>query len=164
MRCLVTNSGIAALLVLCGCSSGGTTTPSQTDRLAPPTLSISGTTRIVTVATGSPSLEVAASIQNRTSIHIQVAVGGGCPLFVRLFPDPTGEYRESLDASMACAAGNPTLDLSPGDSVVLTRVLGADTLASYSPGWYGVNLAVTTSTALIGVWGGAVQLPMSASH
>jgi len=61
----------------------------------------------------------------------------------------------------ACAPGGPTLELAPGDTTVLTRVLGADTLASFAPGMYGVNVAVTTSTALIGVWAGAVQLPLA---
>ena len=64
---------------------------------------------------------------------------------------------------MACAPGGPTIALAPGDTAVLTRVLGADTLATFAPGTYGVNVAVTTTAAVIGVWGGAVQLPLTNS-
>ncbi|HVS61420.1 MAG TPA: hypothetical protein VHE82_12070 [Gemmatimonadaceae bacterium] len=128
-------------------------------RTAPPTLSVSATTRVLPVAGGAPDLEISASLRNSTVSHIQVAVGAQCPLFVRIFPDPTGEYSGSLDPSMACAQGGPILDLAPGDTAVLTRVLRADTLASFAPGTYGINVAVTTTTDLIGVWAGAVQLP-----
>jgi len=62
---------------------------------------------------------------------------------------------------MACPPDASMLELAPGDTAVLTRVLGADTLASFAPGTYGVNVAVTTSTGLIGVWAGAVQLPLA---
>ena len=55
------------------------------------------------------------------------------------------------------------LELAPGDTAVLTRVLSADTLGSFAPGTYGVNVAVTTSTGLIGVWAGAVQLPLASA-
>jgi len=130
-------------------------------RTAPPTLSVSATTRVLPVAGGAPDLEISASLRNSTVSHIQVAVGAQCPLFVRIFPDPTGEYSGSLDLSMACAQGGPILDLAPGDTAVLTRVLRADTLASFAPGTYGINVAVTTITDLIGVWAGAVQLPLN---
>jgi len=74
-----------------------------------------------------------------------------------------GGVRGSLDASMACPPGASTLELAPGETTVLTRVLDADTLASFAPGTYGVNVAVTTSTGLIGVWAGPVQLPLASS-
>ena len=63
---------------------------------------------------------------------------------------------------MACAPGGSTLDLAPGDSTVVSRVLQADTLAAFAPGTYGVNVAVTTSTGLLGAWAGAVPLPLVA--
>jgi len=117
----------------------------------------------LSVASGAPNLEVSASLRNATKLRIGVAVGAQCPLFVRVFPDPTGEYADSLAASMACPPGASTLELAPGDTAVLTRVLSADTLASFAPGTYGVNVAVTTSTGLIGVWAGAVQLPLASA-
>lgn len=144
-------------LALFACTGQG---PTEMNRLAPPTLSVSATTRVLPVASGAPDLEVSASLRNATRTRLWVALGAQCPLFVRVFPDPTGEFAGSLDASMACPPGASTLELAPGDSTVLTRVLGADSLASFAPGNYGVNVAVTTSTGLIGVWAGAVQLPL----
>jgi hypothetical protein len=127
---------------------------------APPTLTVTATTRVLPVAGGAPDLEISALLRNSTVSHIQVAVGAQCPLFVRIFPDPTGENSGSLDLSMACAQGGPTLDLAPGDTAVLTRVLRADSLASFAQGTYGINVAITTTTDLMGVWAGAVHLPL----
>ena len=137
--------------------------PTQMNRLSPPTLSISATTQVLSVAGGAPDLEVSASLRNAAQSRIRVAVGAQCPLFVRVFPDPRGEYAGSLDASTACPPGASTLELAPGETTVLTRVLDADTLASFAPGTYGVNVAVTTSPGLIGVWAGPVQLPLASS-
>ncbi len=151
---------LSVLVALCACTGQA---PTEMNRLAPPTLSVSASTRVVSVASGAPNLEVSASLRNATKVRIGVAVGAQCPLFVRVFPDPTGEYAGSLDASMACPPDASTLELAPGDTAVLTRVLGADTLASFAPGTYGVNVAVTTSTGLIGVWAGAVQFPLASA-
>lgn len=151
---------VALGLVACACEAP--TEPSERHRLPlPPTLSVSATTHVLSVAAGALDLEVVASLRNATTSRIRVAVGSQCPLFVRLFPNPTGEYAVSLNASMACPPGASTLELAPDDTTVLTRVLGADTLASFAPGTYGVNVAVTTSTALLGAWAGAVQLPLA---
>jgi hypothetical protein len=156
------------VLVALGVMACTSQAPTQGDsglRLAPPTLSVSATTRVVaSTAGGAPRLEVSAVLRNATGSHIRVAVGARCPLFVRLVPDSTGEPLGSLDAGMACAPGGPTLDVGPGDTAVLTRALGADSLATFAPGTYGVNVAVTTSTALVGVWAGAVQLPLGSAR
>jgi hypothetical protein len=152
---------VALSLLAC---AGPAPTQLDQDRFPPPTLSVSATTQVISAAGGAPELEVSAVLRNRTRVGIQVAVGAQCPLYVRLFPDPTGEYADSLSASMACAPGGPTLALGPGDTAVLTRVFGADTLTSFPPGTYGVNVAVTTSTALTGVWAGAVELPLASSR
>jgi len=138
-------------------------TPTGMLTLAPPTLSVTATTHVLPVVNSTPELQVSASLRNGTKLRIGVAVGTQCPLLVQLSPDPTGEPAGSLDASMACPPGGSTLELAPGDTAVLTRVLGADTLASYAAGLYGVNVAVTTSTGLLGVWAGAVQLPLTTS-
>jgi hypothetical protein len=132
----------------------------QEHRLPPPTVSVSASTLVLHPAGSPPALRVSALVRNETSEPLQVAVGPACPLFVRVFPDSTGEYQASVDASMACATGTPTLLLAPGDSTVLTRLLTAADLALYGPGTYGVNVVVTTSTAIIGVWGGAIALPL----
>jgi hypothetical protein len=126
---------------------------------APP-LRITGANRVVTTG-GVSELEILASVRNSTSIRIQVVVGAQCPLFVRLFPDSSGEPAGSLGPSMACAPGGSSLDLAPGDTTVLTRRVSADSLAALAPGTYGVNVAVTTSTGLLGAWAGAVHLPLT---
>src|SRR6266581_6645186 len=149
---------LLVLVALCACRGQG---PTEMNRLAPPTLTVSASTRVVSVASGAPNLEVSALLRNATTVRIGVAVGAHCPLFVRVFPDPTGEYSGSLDASMACPPDASMLELAPGDTTMLTRVLRADTLASFAPGTSGVNVAVTTSTGLIGLWAGGVQLPLA---
>ncbi len=88
-------------LVVSACSGEG---PTNFHTLAPPTLRITGANRVVTTE-GLSELEISASLRNPTSIRIQVAVGAQCPLFVRLFPDSTGEPAGSLAPSMACAPG-----------------------------------------------------------
>jgi hypothetical protein len=145
-------------LVLVACAGE---TPTEMRRPAPPTLSVSATTRVIAETDSSLALEVSATLRNGTGVHIQVSVGPTCPLFVRLLWNPTGEFANYTSSSMACPRGGPTLDLAPGDTTVLTRMLGADTLATFAPGTYGVNVAVTTSTGLLGVWAGAVQLPLA---
>jgi len=150
--------------ILVALTVGACTGESPTQlRLAPPTLSITATTRVVSAGGGS-NLEVSASLRNATASRIRVAVGAQCPLFVRLFLDPTGEPAGSLDSSMACVLGASTIELAPGDTAALTRVLSADTFVSFAPGTYGVNVAVTTSSGLLGVWAGAVQLPLAGAR
>ena len=137
--------------------------PTQNDshlRTAPPTLSISATSREVLNANGSLDLEVSALLRNSTKSHIALVNGAQCPLFVRIFLDPTGEFSNSLDPSMGCPIGGPTVDLSPSDTALLTRVVPANTLASFAPGTYGINVVVTTTTVVSGVWAGAIVLPL----
>jgi hypothetical protein len=150
-------------LALCACTDPGPT-ESNYLRVAPPTLSVNATSRARTVEGGSPDLEISALLRNATSSHIQVAVGAQCPLAVRLFSDPTGEFTVSVSASMGCAPNGPTIDLAPGDTAVLTHVIRADSLASLTQGNYGVNVVVTTNTSVIGVWAGAVRLPLGSAQ
>ena len=110
---------------------------------------------------GVPVLEVSVVLHNTTTTHFKVASGAGCPLFVQLYLAPTGQYTGSADASMACPAGSPTFDLAPSDSVILTRTFRSDSLATYPPGNYGINVMVTTTTVVIGKMAGNVRLPLS---
>src|SRR5437660_979132 len=101
-------------LGLLACSSE---MPTQNDshlRTAPPTLTISATSRAISNTNGSQDLEVSALLRNSTKSHIALVNGAQCPLFVRIFPDPTGEFSNSLDPSMACPIGGPTDDLPVG--------------------------------------------------
>src|SRR2546423_13871087 len=131
--------------------------------LAPPTLSVTATTHVLPVVNSTPELQVSASLRNGIKLRIGVAVGTQCPLLVQLSPDPTGEPAGSLDASMACPPGGSTLELAPGDTAVLTRGLGADNLAFYAAGLYGVHVVVTTSHGLRGALGGAGYASLMAS-
>ena len=105
----------------------------------PRNVSLRAGTRVVQVAGATPALEVSVTLLNTTPASIHVAAGPQCP-FVSIFADPTGEPMGSLTGAMTCPA-EPSVDVAPGDSTVLTRVLPADTLATFPPGTYGVNVA-----------------------
>ncbi|MDE3128361.1 MAG: hypothetical protein KGL38_10175 [Gemmatimonadota bacterium] len=150
---------LTAAIALAAAACGGA--PTGTGRsLPPPTLQVSGSTRIRTDSGGQSELEVLAALSNPTSVHILVGMGAQCPLYVHVYPDPTGAYMVPAGGPAGCAASAMTLDLAPGDSAVLTRVVPPDSLASLAPGTYGVALGVVTSTAIIGMWAGTVQLPV----
>ncbi|MEP6495989.1 MAG: hypothetical protein ABJF01_25135 [bacterium] len=133
------------------------------DHRAPPMPSIIATTRVVS-GNGASSLEVSAVVSNGTGTPLQIASGPQCPLFVRIFPDSTGESASTTTPAMACSAVGALVDLAPGGSLLMTRTISADSLASYSPGTYGVNVAVTMKTSVVGVWAGAVRLPLGESR
>jgi hypothetical protein len=145
---------LALAACVIGCSGKS---PTDFDRLAPPSPSVTATTRVVSNG-GVLSLEVSASVGNPTAVHFRVSAGSQCPS-VRIFSDPTGEYE--LSSGPACPSDGPTLDLAPGDSVMLKRVFPPDSLTSFSPGLYGVNVQVTTDRVLVGVWAGTVRLPLA---
>ncbi len=126
--------------------------------LAPPTLDVRGASRVVSVG-GAPALEVTASVSNRSTVNLRMGAGPLCP-YITIIPDPTGEPISSTNASMACPM-DPNVVLAPGDSIVLTRVLPADSLARFAAGTYGVNVTVRSDDYLTGTWAGAIQLPLS---
>jgi hypothetical protein len=151
---------LLGIVVLLGCESS----PTGIQRsLPPPTLSVTATAAVTLDTSGVPSLGISTLLLNNTDVRIDVRVGDTCPLFVRLFLNPTGQPSGHLDGSMACDHKGPTLSILPGDQSVLTRVLHADTLETFEPGMYGINVAVTTSTAVVGAWAGSVQLPLAVS-
>jgi hypothetical protein len=152
---------LVAVAALTACASKEPTRVETSTRLGPPALAIVATSRVVSSAGGAPALEVTAKGWNPTTSHILLAVAPECPLVVWVFPDPTGAAMGSVDPSKGCASVGTTRDVAPGDTVVVTRTVGADAFASLPAGTYGVNVALTTSTAITGVWGGAVQLPLT---
>ena len=131
-------------------------------RLAPPVPRVTAGAFVTSNGGDALVLEVTALLRNATKVHFQVADPAYCPLFVRLFPNPTGEPAGALDGSMQCPSGTPTFDLAPGDSALLTRVLGAGELVAFAPGKYGINVAVTTGTGVVGTWAGNIDLPLVA--
>jgi len=135
------------------------------DRVAPPLLAIDGAASFLTpVGGGATSLLVSAVVTNPTTISITVDTGAACPLGVSFAADPTGSHPSSLAASQACGTSGSFVALAPGDTLVLTRILGTDSLAQYMPGVYSISVAATTSAGLIGTWAGDVQLPAPGSH
>ena len=145
---------LALAACVIGCSGES---PTDMNRLPPPVPFVAASTRVV--SSGSIlSLEVSTSVSNPTAVHFRVNAGAQCPS-VRIFADPTGEY-EGLSVP-PCPSDGPTLDLAPGGSVVLKRVFPPDSLTSFAPGLYGINVQVTTDRALIGVWAGTIRLPLA---
>ena len=100
-------------------------------------------------------------VKNETDSLMGVAVAPDCPLFVRIAPDPTGEPAGFAAASDFCAVAGAMVSLAPGESTALTGVIDSDSLATFGAGTFGVNVSVSTSNAVIGVWAGAVELPPS---
>jgi hypothetical protein len=45
--------------------------------------------------------------------------------------------------------------------VTLTRAYPADSLVSFAPGMYGINVQITTSVYLTAIWAGAIRLPIT---
>jgi hypothetical protein len=104
-------------------------------RTGPPSPSLSAKIRVLPVAGGSPNLQVLASLVNGTSTSFVVLQ---CPLFIGFSSYPPGSY----GAGAECSSGAPKRQLNPGDTAVMTRVLGAETLASFGPGQYRVAVGV----------------------
>ena len=77
--------GFMVLVGLSACADHGPRLEDSRLRLAPPSLAITATSRVVVSAAGEPELEVAASLQNFTETHIRVAVAPDCPLFIKIF-------------------------------------------------------------------------------
>jgi len=155
--------GLTALaLAAAACSADRVTYSDNGLRTPPPMLFPTATTREVTVGSAH-TLEVLVSLYNPTAVHLKVRTGAQCPVFVQLIPHPAPDDQGSLDASMACAFQGSVIDVAPRDSVLLTRVLDADSLNALPPDRYGVNVAVTTSDYVIGTWAGTVELPLSSS-
>jgi len=149
---------MGVLIVLCSVACTGASPTDNGLRLPPPTLYPTATTFAVAVSGGASVLEVSVTLHNYTTTHLQAVVSADCPFAVRLFPDSSGAYE--YIGVVGCPAGGSELDIAPADSAVLTRVFRADTLATFAPGKYGVNVLVGTPTGTIGAWGGAIQLPL----
>jgi hypothetical protein len=60
-----------------------------------------------------------------------------------------------------CPPNDAGIDLGPGDSVALRRLVMPEILASFPAGVYGVNVQVTTDRLVIGLWVGSVRLSLA---
>lgn len=162
MRQAVTAQTIMALALaavgLAGCHGERLLTE---DHLGPPLPQVTATTRIL--GGSDPAVEVEAIVRNPTGKHILMPTSAVCPLYVRIFPDSSGQEQGAVGPSMECSIQRttPLLDLAPGDSTRLSRTIPSDSLASYPRGTYGVNVAITIVSGVIGVWAGAIRLPLT---
>lgn len=146
---------VLVTLSLLACKSEAPTQPSvniDTPRIQD--VSISPSMRVVWDADGALALEVSAFLRNVVKVPVQVA---RCPLPVEIVPQGGGFGGGPEE-------GCPTQDLAPGDTTTLTRVFGADTLASFAPGTYAVEVDVTTSLAWHGDPVGTIQLPLTSPY
>jgi hypothetical protein len=146
---------VLVTLSLLACKAEAPTQPSVNIDL-PRTLdvSVSPSLRVVWDADGGLALEVSTHLRNVVKVPVYVA---RCPLPVQIVPQGGG-YGDSPEI------GCPTQYLAPGDTTTLTRVFGADTLASFAPGTYGVEVSVTTNLAWQGLPAGTIQLPLTSPY
>ncbi len=128
-------------------------------------------TRVLAGAGGASELELTTWFVNRTTVHIRVGSGAQCP-WVGFYPGEVGALPWE-EAWVNCRPA-PSIDLAPGDSTVITRVVPADKLATYTPGPYLVEVFATISTSewcsdvpdgipvtgVQGVWSGWMELPL----
>jgi len=156
---------VGAALAFVACSGPDSTSCRGCLTLGPPEPSLSARIRVLPVAGRSPDLQVSTWLVNGTSTTFVVL---GCPLVIRFSPYPPGSYGAS--ASDACPSGTPASNLLPGDSSMMTRVLTADTLASFAPGQYRVAVNVTfrevsrtDGNSVAGLSAGIIQLPLDST-
>lgn len=143
--------GICAI----GCSHSSST---ELNQLASPAPNVTASNKIVATANG-PSLEITALITNATSASFTLNDGTECPA-IQVFSDPSGEH-QVVSSPPLCVADKPALNLAPGDTVVLKRIVSTAYVTSFSPGLYGLNIEVTGAQLRVGVWAGTVRLPLS---
>lgn len=144
---------IGALVVLCSLACKGES-PTEMS-LAPPTFSPSVTFAAVGSG-GAPNLAVSVTLRNHTAIHLQVVESATCSFAVGIAPYPGGN--ETYIGVYGCPSAGAQRDVAPGDSVVLTGTIGADTLATFAPGTYQVSILVVNT---ISIWAGTIQLPLT---
>ena len=142
----------------CAIACSGASPTTNFDRLPPPVPLVTASTRVDSSG-GIAHLEVSAFVSNPTTVHFRLSTGPLCPE-VRIFPDPTGEVQVSSGPVTTCLVSQSTVDLAPGDSITLKRVMPPEILASFPAGLYGVNVQVVTDRVVIGLWAGTVRLPL----
>jgi hypothetical protein len=103
-------------------------------------------------------MEVTVLVSNSHDVHIEVAVGADCQLGLEILVENGGG--EPFNP-IVCSPSGPTIDLGPRDTVTLTRVFDAHTLASVAPGTYGLAPVITQTTAKIESWAGWAQFPLA---
>lgn len=150
---------VLAILALGACSSEPTATTVVLTP-APPTLAFAASMTAVNAGTSQAALKVTALVTNKTSVHLRLGAGPACPLYVDIFPDSTGEQM-GIGNPDPCAPATETVDMAPGDTITLTRLVSPSDLAAYAAGVYGVNVGITDGRYSSTVWVGAIRLPLN---
>ena len=150
--------GLLIVLSLLACKGESPTQTYTGLTTAPPTLYPTATLAVL-VTGGFPVLEVTVTLHNYTPVHLQAVVSTTCPFAEHIFPDSSGAY--AYIGVVGCPAGGVNVDVAPGDSTILRKMIGADTLGTFAPGMYGVDILVGTVSGSIGAWAGAVRLPLT---
>jgi hypothetical protein len=127
---------------------------------APPSPILVGTVRVVPDGNGQLGVEVAAHVSNSTNVHFHLGTASNCPLYVRIFPDSTGEPIGVGGFPDPCPSSLLTIDLAPGDSIVLTQFTPASVFTSLPPMLYGFNVGVAFDQRSITGWAGSVRVPL----
>jgi hypothetical protein len=118
----VHSSTASPLLAASGCTSDS---PTYHNRLAPPTPTVTGSTRVISTG-GALALEVSTVLTNPTVAPFKVTAGTQCPA-VRIFPDPT---REPLAAGSHTVADRRVYRAPPtchGTAITIVRLNGQRT-------------------------------------
>ena len=147
---------LSLFIGLTACS--GTSLTDNSNRLGPPSLSLQG----ISVDSGGV-LKITVTVLNPTGVHLKLADAPQCPFDVRIFPDSTGQAMTGFGTilSTSCPTAASTTDLAPHDSLIVSRTFSPTDLTQYTPGLYGLNVTIGTTTTITTGWSGAVRLPLS---
>jgi len=108
-------------------------------------------------ARGRATLNVWMSIKNETEQHLGLTQ---CTPRVELYATTNGQQIGAVSGSMACPAGSSVLDLAPGDSTMQSHLLSADTLATFAPGEWSVEVVLTSTNRVTSYPVGVFTLPL----
>jgi hypothetical protein len=131
MRKSVLLTIVVASMACDGLTSNGTGFPS----LQLPGVLV--TSRVILNADSTLDMQVSAVMSNPWSTHFEVAQCLGLAII-----SDTGVTRVSH--SIGCPASAPTVDLAHADTLMLTRLIPADSLARFVPGAYQVNVVIAS--------------------
>ena len=129
-----------------------------THSLAPPTPGITGSVRTVTDSTGALGVEVAAHVTNGTAQHFHLCADP--PLYVKVIPDWSPTEPLNLGIPDRCSPEALTVDLRPGDSTVIARVIPGNAFPSTPPTIYGFAVGVVFDGGSVTLFAGSTRVPL----
>jgi hypothetical protein len=123
-----------------------------------PMLTTHSTWRPILTPDSLVAMEVSVLVSNQHEVHLQIAVGGDCQLGLDILVEDGGGRPFG---PITCEPSGPPIDLGPLDTVTLTRVFDAHTLALVAPGTYGLAPVITQTNARNQAWAGWAQFPLA---